>query len=93
VERLDCCQVCLPEAVWEAKTPSNVCELEAQSTLIRDRVQRHKISITEAIGQLMKRAEAMMLSTELMRDRIGSLDRAKEAARKSRQPKRKRIQK
>ena len=32
----------LPEAPWEARTPSNVRELEAQSTLIRDRVRQHK---------------------------------------------------
>ena len=87
----------LPEALWEAKTPSNVRELEAQSTLIRDRVRRHKssspASIIEAIGQLKKGAEVMMLSAELMRDRITSLERANEAATKRRQRKKKRIQK
>ena len=31
----------LAEALWQARTPSNARELEAQSTLIRDRVQRH----------------------------------------------------
>jgi hypothetical protein len=30
------------EPPWEARTLSNVRELEAQSTLIRDRVRRHK---------------------------------------------------
>jgi len=87
----------LPEAPWEAKTPSNVRELEAQSTLIRDRVRRHKslspASIIQAIGQLKKGAEVMMLSAELMRDRIASLERANEAATKRRQRKKKRIQK
>ena len=43
----------IAEALWEARTPSNVRELEAQSTLIRDRVQKHKssspASIIEAI--------------------------------------------
>ncbi|KAF1922813.1 DDE-domain-containing protein, partial [Didymella exigua CBS 183.55] len=34
----------LPEALWEARTPSNIRELDAQSTLIRDRVRRHKSS-------------------------------------------------
>jgi hypothetical protein len=47
----------LEEVLWEARTPpSNVRELEAQSTLIRNRVRRHKISspasIIEAIDQL-----------------------------------------
>ena len=85
------------EAVWQARTPSNVRELEAQSTLIRDRVQRHKssspASIIAAIGQLKKGAEIMMLSAELMRDRLASLERANEAATKRRQRKKKRIQK
>jgi hypothetical protein len=87
----------LVEALWEARTPSNVRELEAQSTLIRDRVRRHKssspASIIEAINQLKKGAEVMMLSAELMRDRIASLERANEAAIKRRQRKKKRIQK
>jgi hypothetical protein len=86
----------LPEAPWEAHTPSNVRELEAQSTLIRDRVRRHKssspASIIEAINQLKKGAEVMMLSAELMRDRIASLERANEAASKRKQRKKKRLQ-
>jgi hypothetical protein len=87
----------LPEAVWEARTPSNVRELDAQSTLIRERVRRHKssslASIIEAIDQLKKGAKVMMLSAKLMRDRIASLERANEAASKRRQRKKKRIQK
>jgi hypothetical protein len=87
----------LPEALCEARTPSNVRELEAQSTLIRDRVRRHKssspASIIEAINQLKKGAEVMMLSAELMRDRITSLERANEAASKRKQRKKKRLQK
>jgi hypothetical protein len=87
----------LPEAPWEARTPSNVRELEAQSTLIRDRVRRHKssspASIIEAINQLKKGAKVIMLSAKLMRDRITSLERANEAASKRKQRKKKRIQK
>jgi hypothetical protein len=86
----------LPEAPWEAHTPSNVRELEAQSTLIRNRVRQHKssspASIIEAIDQLKKGAEVMMLSAELMRDRIASLERANEAASRRKQRKRKRLQ-
>ena len=86
----------LPEAPWEACTPSNVRELEAQSTLIRERVRRHKssspASIIQAIDQLKKGAEVIMLSAELMRDRITSLERANEAASKQKQRKKKRIQ-
>lgn len=87
----------LAEALWEARTPSNVRELEAQSTLIRERVRKHKssspASIIEAIDQLKKGAEVIMLSAELMRDRITSLERANEAVSARRQRKRKRIQK
>jgi hypothetical protein len=87
----------LPEALWKARTPSNVRELEAQSTLIRDRVQRHKssspVSIIEAINQLKKGAEVVMLSAELMRDRIASLEQANEVASARKQRKKKRKQK
>jgi hypothetical protein len=87
----------LAEALWEARTPSNARELEAQSTLIRERVRQHKssspASIIEAINQLKKGAEVMMLSAELMRDRIASLERANEAASTRRQRKKKRLQK
>jgi hypothetical protein len=86
----------LPEAHWEARTPSNVRELDAQSTLIRERIRRHKssspASIIEAISQLKKGAEVMMLSAELMRDRIASLEKANEAASARKQRKKKRIQ-
>jgi hypothetical protein len=51
----------LPDAPWEACTPSNICELEAQSTLILDRVRQHRSSspssIINVIGQLKKGAE------------------------------------
>ena len=50
-------------------------------------------SIVEAIGHLKKGAEVIMLSAELMRDQITSLERANEAAPKRRQRKKKRIQK
>jgi predicted RNA-binding protein with PUA domain len=87
----------LTEALWEAYTLSNVRELKAQLTLIRERVRRHKslspASIIEAINQLKKGAEVMILSAELMKERIASLERANEAASKRRERKKKRIQK
>ncbi|KAI1560845.1 Peptidase-S41 domain containing protein, partial [Pyrenophora tritici-repentis] len=71
-------------APWVAQTPSNARELEAQSSLIRERVRQHKssspASIIMAIDQLKKGAEVMMLSAELMRDRISSLEKANSAA-------------
>ncbi|KAF1931981.1 uncharacterized protein M421DRAFT_46877, partial [Didymella exigua CBS 183.55] len=57
----------LLEAPWEARTPSN-----------------HKssspASIIKAINQLKKGAEVIILSAELMRDQITSLERANKAA-------------
>jgi len=86
----------LAEALWEARTPSNIRELDAQSTLISERVRKHKssspASIIEMLDQFKKGAEVMMLSTELMRDRITSLEGANEAASARRQRKKKRIQ-
>jgi hypothetical protein len=86
----------LAEAVWEARTPSNVRELKAQLTLIRERVRRHKslspASIIEAINQLKKGAKVIILSAKLMRDRIASLKKANKAASARRQRKKKRLQ-
>jgi hypothetical protein len=87
--------VALAEPLWEVRTPSNIHELKARSTWIDHRVRRHKSSsptpILEAINQLKKGAEVMMLSAELMRDRIASLERANEAASKRKRRKKKRI--
>jgi hypothetical protein len=87
----------LTEALWEAHTPSNAREFKAQSSLIRERVRKHKssspASIIGAINQLKKGAEAMILSAELIKERIASLEKANEAASKRRERKKKRIQK
>ena len=87
----------LTEALWEACTPSNARKLEAQPSLICERVRKHKssspASIIEKIDQLKKGAEVMILSAELMKERIASLERANEAASKRRERKKKRIQK
>jgi hypothetical protein len=60
-------------------------------------MRRHKslspALIIEAISQLKKGAEVIMLLAELMRDQIASLKRANEAASKRRERKKKRIQK
>jgi hypothetical protein len=60
---------------------------------VRQRKSSSPASIIEAINQLKKGAEVMMLSAELMRDRIASLGRANEAASKRKQRKKKRLQK
>jgi hypothetical protein len=74
----------LIDALWGAHTPSNVRELEAQSTLIRERVRKHKssspTSMIEATDRLKKGAEVMMLSAELMCDPIASFESANKVA-------------
>jgi hypothetical protein len=45
------------EALWQARTPSNTRELKAQSTLIRDRVQRHQGS--PALRELMQQQRSV----------------------------------
>jgi hypothetical protein len=82
----------LPVVAWEARTPSNQREVEAQSTLIRERIRRHKSSspahMLEALNQLEKGAQGMVMEMELMRDRITKLEKANQAA--SQRKKRKR---
>jgi len=49
---------------WESKTPSNAQELQSQSTLIRNRIQRHQdsspTSIIESLDRLQKGSVAAM---------------------------------
>jgi hypothetical protein len=84
------------EALWEARTPSNVRKLTAQLSLISDRVRKHKslspASIIEAINQLRKGAKVVMLSAKLMRDQIASLEKANTAASARRSRKKKQLQ-
>jgi hypothetical protein len=60
-------------------------------TLIRERARQQEdsspASIIEAIDQLEKGAEVMILSAELMKERIASLERANEAASKRKERK------
>lgn len=91
----------LPEAtsipIWEAKTPSNQHELEAQSTLICERIRAHKssspASIIAAIDQLERGGAVMLHTAALLKSRVASLERANEAATARKQRKKKRIQK
>jgi hypothetical protein len=53
----------------------------------------HLPQLFKRLASLRRRAEVMMLSAELMRNQIASLERAKEAASKHTQCKKKRIQK
>lgn len=82
---------------WEAKTPSNAHEIEAQSTLIRNRIQRHKssspASIIDMLDQLKKSAHMMAHSQALLAAQVTRLEKANKAASERKQRKKKRIQK
>jgi hypothetical protein len=90
-----------PQAIegtqWESKTPNNPTELEFQTALIRDRIQRHQdsspIPIIESLNQLTKGAEMMMHSAVLLRSQVADLQKANKAATQRKQRKKKRIQK
>jgi hypothetical protein len=62
----------LEATIWEARTPSNAREIEAQSTLICDCIQRHKslspAPIIAALNLLQKSAERMAYKSVLMRN-------------------------
>lgn len=83
------------DSLWESKTPRNAFEFGSQSTLIRDRIQRHQGSspspIINSLDRLTKGAKMMVHSIVLMRDEIASLRKANKAASKRKLRKRKYI--
>ena len=85
------------EPIWESQTPSNARKLQAQSALLREKIQRRVSStppsIDDAIQRLTKGAKKMMHQVVLLRDKIATLQRANEAATKRRSRKKRRIQK
>ena len=87
--------ITLHNTLWESRTPSNAYELGAQSTLVRERIQRHQdsspTSIIQSFDRLTRGAEMMAHSIVFMRDEIATLRQANEAATKRRQRSKKRI--
>ena len=81
---------------WNPKTPSNATEVEAQSTLIRDRIQRHQGSsptpILEMVEQLRKGTEMILHSQTLLAARVLQLEASNRTASERKSRKRKRIQ-
>ena len=82
-------------ASWESRTPSNVQEMNFQSTLVRRRFQRHQNSspteLLSELAKLTKGAEMMMHSAVLLRDQVVSLQKANEEVSKRKSRKRKYI--
>ena len=80
---------------WESKTPGNLREIEAQSTLVRERVRLHRDSppspLLRAVEQLNKGVIRMGHETVLMRQEMAGLRKAVEVATEVRNRKRKYI--
>jgi hypothetical protein len=80
---------------WESKTPSNLIEIEAQSTLVRDRIRLHRDSpvspLLRAVEQLNKGVALMGHETVLMRQEMAGLRKAVEIATEVKRRKRKYI--
>jgi hypothetical protein len=68
------------EAPWESQTPSNARELGAQSTLVREKIQRYQnfspTSLVRSVDQLARGAEMIAHSIVLLRDQISALEKA-----------------
>jgi hypothetical protein len=81
-----------PTVAWEAQTPRNASEIEAQSTLIRNRMQIHRgspsSSLDEQVRQLTKGAQQIAHNMVLMQEEMGRLRDAVEASTKRKTRKR-----
>jgi hypothetical protein len=81
---------------WEAQTPRNAREIDAQSTLIRNRMQNYRgspaSSLDEQVKQLSKGAQQIAHNMVLMQEEIGRLRDAVEASTKRKSRKRRYIQ-
>lgn len=86
----------LPEATpWESKTPGTIVELEAQSTLVRERMRRHRDSpispLLQAVDKLAKGVIMMGHEAVLTRHEVAGLRKAIEDATERKSRKRKYI--
>jgi hypothetical protein len=70
----------LGTVAWEAQTPRNAREIEAQSTLIRNRIQNYQgspaSSLDEQVKQLSKGAQQIAYNIVLVQEEIGRLQDA-----------------
>ena len=74
------------ELAWEPQTPTNLREMELQSSLLSNKVASYQDSspshINQVIRQLVKGAEQMAASAAIMAVQVQSLEKANEEARK-----------
>ena len=82
---------------WNPKTPTNVNEIEAQSTLLRDRIRKHQGSsptpMVEIVDQLQRGTAMLLHGQTLLAARVLQLEASNKAASERKSRKRKRIQK
>ena len=82
----------LGDVAWEAKTPRNAREMEAQSMLLQNRLQKYRgspaSSIDEQVRQLTKGAQQIAYNMVLVQEEMGRLRDAIEASTKRKSRKR-----
>jgi hypothetical protein len=87
----------LREPQWNPKTPTTAGEVEAQSTLFHDRIQRHQGSsptpMMEIVDQLQRHTAMLLHGQTLLAARVLQLEASNKAASERKSRKRKRIQK
>jgi hypothetical protein len=87
----------LGELLWNPKTPTNANEIQAQSTLLRDRIQKHQGSsptpMVEIVDQLQRGTAMLLHGQTLLAARVLQLEASNKAASERKSRKRKRIQK
>jgi hypothetical protein len=87
----------LGEPQWNPKTPTNADEIEAQSTLLRDRIRKHQGSsptpMVEIVDQLQRGTAMLLHGQTLLTARVLQLEASNKAASERKSRKRKRIQK
>jgi hypothetical protein len=87
----------LGELQWNPKTPTNADEIEAQSTLLRDRIRKHQGSsptpMVEIVDQLQRGTAMLLHGQTLLAARVLQLEASNKAASERKSRKRKRIQK
>jgi hypothetical protein len=86
----------LGQLQWNPKTPTNANEIQAQSTLLRDRIQKHQGSsptpIVEIVDQLQRGTAMLLHGQTLLAARVLQLEASNKAASERKSRKRKRIQ-
>ena len=80
------------DLAWEAKTPRNAREMEAQSTLVRNRMRKYRgssaSSSDEKLDQLVKGAQQIAHRMALMEEEIARMRASQEALTKRKSRKR-----